>query len=190
MVPSITTILQQCTGEGATLLQPDAMLAVCSKIGETAWRDRVLTPVTTVPLLLLRMLHGHTACSHLPPLAGLQFSAAAYCQARARLPLHFFDLLLARFGSAIAPCLASEGRWPGHRTFLVDGAGCAMPRYPCLTGRLWPADGAATWVRLSRGATAGAIPRRHGTAPEAGGRTPLPPRSRSGASGPSDPTSR
>jgi hypothetical protein len=38
---------------GATLLQSDAIVAVCSEIRETTWRDHVLTPVTTVPLLLL-----------------------------------------------------------------------------------------------------------------------------------------
>jgi hypothetical protein len=35
----------------------------------------------------LQMLHGNTACSHLLHLSGLRFSAAVYCQARARLPL-------------------------------------------------------------------------------------------------------
>jgi hypothetical protein len=92
MVPSITTILQRFTGEWATLLQPDAILAVCSEIGYTAWRSRVLTPVTTIPLFLLQLLHGHTACSHLPHLSGLRCRAAADCQARARLPLRFFNL--------------------------------------------------------------------------------------------------
>src|ERR671919_680743 len=111
MVPSITTILQRFTGEWATLLQPDAILAVCREIGYTAWRDRVLTPVTTVQLFLLQILHGNTACSHLPHLSGLRFSAAAYCQARAKLPLHFFALLLERFGSVVQPCISSEGRW-------------------------------------------------------------------------------
>src|SRR6266850_1326518 len=101
MVPSITTILQRFTGEWATLLQPDAILAVCGEIGYTAWRDRVLTPVTTVQLFLLQILHGNTACSHLPHLSGLRFTAAAYCQARARLPLRFFDLLLERFGRTV-----------------------------------------------------------------------------------------
>src|SRR3989442_7263936 len=86
MVPSITTILQRLTGEWATLLQPDAILAVCSEIEYTAWRDRVLTPVTTIQLFLLQILHGNTACRHLPHLSGLRFSAAAYCQVRARLP--------------------------------------------------------------------------------------------------------
>ena len=52
MVPSITAILQRFTGEWATLLQPDAILAVCREIGYTAWRERRLTPVTTVPRFL------------------------------------------------------------------------------------------------------------------------------------------
>jgi Transposase DDE domain len=132
MVPSITTILQRFTGEWATLLQPDAILAVCSDIGYTAWRDRVLTPVTTIQLFLLQILHGNTACRHLPHLSGLRFSAAAYCQARARLPLHFFTLLLERFASAVQRSAVDEGRWHGHRTFLVDGSGCSMPDTPAL----------------------------------------------------------
>jgi hypothetical protein len=132
MVPSITTILQRLTGEWATLLQPDAILTVCREIGYTAWRDRVLTPVTTMQLFLLQILHGNTACRHLPHLSGIRFSAAAYCQARAKLPLRFFDLLLERFGSAVQRSALDDGRWHGHRTFLVDGSGCSMPDTPAL----------------------------------------------------------
>ena len=132
MVPNMTTILQRFTGEWAMLLQPEAILAVCREIGYTAWRDRVLTPVTTMHLFLLQILHGNTACSHLPHLSGLRFSAAAYCQARARLPLRFFALLLERFGSAVQRSALDEGRWHGHRTFFVDGSGCSMPDTPAL----------------------------------------------------------
>jgi hypothetical protein len=132
MVPHITTILQRFTGEWAMLLQPEAILTVCREIGYTAWRDRVLTPVTTMQLFLLQILHGNTACSHLPHLSGLRFTAAAYCQARARLPLRFFDLLLERFGSAVQRAAVDDGRWHGHRTFLVDGSGCSMPDTPAL----------------------------------------------------------
>jgi hypothetical protein len=132
MVSSITTILQQFTGEWAMLLQPDAILTVCREIGYTAWRDRLLTPVTTMQLFLLQILHGHTACSHLPHLSGVQFTATAYCQARARLPIRFFDLLLERFSRAVQPCLSSESRWHGHRLFLVDGSGGSMPDTPAL----------------------------------------------------------
>ena len=132
MVPNITAILQRLTGEWAALLQPDAILAVCGEVGYTGWRDRVLTPVTTMQLFLLQILHGNTACSHLPHLSGLRFSAAAYCQARARLPLRFFALLLERFSSAVQRSALDDGRWHGHRTFLVDGSGCSMPDTPAL----------------------------------------------------------
>ena len=40
-------------------------------MGYTGWRNRVRTPVTTVQLFLLQILHGNTACSHLPHLSGL-----------------------------------------------------------------------------------------------------------------------
>ncbi len=132
MIPSITTILQRFSGEWAALLQSEAILTVCREIGYTAWRDRVLTPVTTVQLFLLQILHGNTACSHLPPLSSLRFSAAAYCQARARLPLRFFDLLLERFGRAVQRSALDEGRWYGHRTFVVDGSRCSRPDTPAL----------------------------------------------------------
>jgi hypothetical protein len=134
MVPSITTILQRFTTEWATLLQPEAILTVCSEMGYTGWRNRVLTPVTTVQLFLLQILHGNTACSHLPHLSGLRFSAAAYCQARARLPIRLFALLLERFNRAVQRSAVDDGRWHGHRTFLVDGSSCSMPDTPALQG--------------------------------------------------------
>jgi hypothetical protein len=132
MIPNMTTILQRLTGEWATLLPPEAILAVCREIGYTAWRDRRLTPVTTIHLCLLQMLHGNTACRHLPHLSGLWFTAAAYCQARARLPWRFFALLLERFSSAVQQSAVDEGRWHGPRTFLVAGSGCSMPDPPAL----------------------------------------------------------
>jgi hypothetical protein len=132
MIPSLTTILQRFTAEWAALLQPEAILTVCHEIGYTAWRARVLTPVTTMQLFLLQILHGNTACSHLPHLSGLRFTAAAYCQARSKLPLHFFALLLERFGTAVQSSALDEGRWQGHRTLFVDGSGGSMPDTPAL----------------------------------------------------------
>ena len=52
MVPSITATLPRLTDEWALLLQPDAILTVCREIGYTTWRNRMLTPVTTVQLFL------------------------------------------------------------------------------------------------------------------------------------------
>jgi hypothetical protein len=86
---------------------------VCRELGYTAWRDRRLTPVTTMQLFLWQMLHGNTACRHLPHLSGLRFTAAAYCQARARLPWRVFDLLLERFSRAMPRSALDDGRWRG-----------------------------------------------------------------------------
>jgi hypothetical protein len=184
MVPSISTILRRFTGEWTLLLPPEAMLTVCREIGYTTWRDRLLTPVTTTQLFLRPILHGHTACRHLPHLSGLRFSAAAYCHARAKLPLRVFDLLLERFASAVQSCVSGDGRWHGHRPCFVDGSGGSMPESPGPPGRVRPIDGAAAGVRLPHGPPPRAVPCGHRHAPEARGRAPPAPRSRPGAAGP------
>jgi hypothetical protein len=132
MVPRITAVLTRLKTDWATQLQPDAIIAACQEAGYNSWRDRVLTPVTTMQLFLLQILHGNTACSHLPHLSGLRFSASAYCQARSRLPLRFFDRLLEGFNRAVQRSAVDDGRWHGHRTFLVDGSACSMPDMPAL----------------------------------------------------------
>jgi Transposase DDE domain len=132
MVASVTAVLSRFKTAWATQWQPEAILGACEEAGYTAWRDRVLTPVTTIQLFLLQILHGNTACSHLPPLSGLRFSASAYCQARSKLPLALFGLLLTRLCTSAQSRISDEGRWHGHRTFLVDGSGCSMPDTPAL----------------------------------------------------------
>jgi hypothetical protein len=132
MIPRITAVLTRLNTDWATQLQPDAIMAACQEAGYTSWRDRVLTPVTTIQLFLLQMRHGHTACSHVPHLSGLRFSASASCQARARLPLRCFDRLLERFNRAVPRSAVDDGRWQGHRTFLADGAACSRPETPAL----------------------------------------------------------
>jgi Transposase DDE domain len=127
MVANITAVLRRFNTEWATQMQPEALIGACEEAGSTSWRHRVLTPVTTIQLFLLQILHGNTACSHLPHLSGIRVTAAASCQARARLPLRCFDLLLERFGSAVQRSAVDDGQWHGHRTFLVDGSGCSMP---------------------------------------------------------------
>ena len=92
MVPSVTTVLQRFKTDWAAQLQPEAISAACEAVGYTAWRDRLLNPVSTVQLFLLQILHGNTACRHLPHLAGFYCSASAYCQARAKLPIRVLEL--------------------------------------------------------------------------------------------------
>src|SRR5918999_1491955 len=132
MVARVPAVLSRFKTEWATQLQPEAIIGACEEAGYTSWRDRVLTPVTTIQLFLLQILHGNTACTYLPHLSGIRFSASAYCQARTKLPLALFGLLLTRVCASVQPHVSDEGRWHGHRIFLVDGSGCSMPDTPAL----------------------------------------------------------
>jgi hypothetical protein len=109
MVASVTAVLKRVKMDWATQLQPEAIIAACEEAGYTSWRERVLTPVTTIQLFLLQILHGNTACNHLPHLSGLQFSASAYCQARTQLPLDLLALLVTRLWASVQPHIAAEG---------------------------------------------------------------------------------
>jgi hypothetical protein len=53
MVASVTAVLSRFKTEWATQLQPEAIIGACEEAGYTSWRDRVLTPVTTIQLFLL-----------------------------------------------------------------------------------------------------------------------------------------
>jgi hypothetical protein len=130
VVPRSPAVLTRLKTDGAAQLPPDAIMAVCQEAGYTAGRDRVLTPGTTLQLCLWQMLHGHTACSHLAPLSGLRFSAAASCQARAKRPLDLVRRLWTRLCTSAPLRLSDEGQWHGHRPVLVAGAGGSMPDVP------------------------------------------------------------
>ena len=52
MVASVTAVLQRVNMDGVTQLPPEAIIAACEEAGYTTWRDRVLTPVTTIQLFL------------------------------------------------------------------------------------------------------------------------------------------
>lgn len=93
---------------------------------------RLLDPVTTVHLFILQILHSNTACSHLPRLEGQHFTASAFCQARTRLPLGIWQQLRRRTAAVCEQTTHDEGRWRGHRTFLVDGSSFSMPDTPEL----------------------------------------------------------
>jgi Transposase DDE domain len=132
MVPRMTQTLQRLKTAWAAQLQPAAIQAACDAGGYTSWRDRLLNPIVTVQVFLLQILHGNTACRHLPHLSGIRFSASAYCQARSKLPLGVLQHLLEHLGQSAQPAVSAEGRWHGHRTFLLDGSGCSMPDTPVL----------------------------------------------------------
>ena len=51
-VARVTAVLSRCNTEWATPWPPEAILGACEEAGSTFWRDRVLTPVPPLQLLL------------------------------------------------------------------------------------------------------------------------------------------
>lgn len=127
----IDTTLRHLRQDLTRHLDEDAVHRACHDLGHV-WRACILTPFAIVHWFLLQVLHGNTALNHITLLARRQFTDAAYCLARARLPLAVFQALLRHVVGALLPRTEAEGRWHGHRTFLIDGSTFSMPDTPEL----------------------------------------------------------
>jgi Transposase DDE domain len=125
MALTIPQILRQFKTDVAEAIAAETIVTICGYLRYVC-RDRVLGPVTTVHVFLLQILHGNTACTALSRLAGVPFTAAAYCVARKRLPLALFKELLQHVCDALFPEVHTTGRWRGHRTWTLDGSSFSM----------------------------------------------------------------
>jgi hypothetical protein len=128
---SIRRVLAQIKDDWTRYLSEEHLTRVCRDAGAHG-RDRTLTPVVTIYVFFLQVLHGNTAMTNLPRLSGKRFTPAAYCQARKRLPLAALRRLLQETGVPLQTRADSAARWRGHRTWLVDGSSCSMPDTPAL----------------------------------------------------------
>src|SRR5438132_9133390 len=129
MVGMVPEALRHSTAEVAALLEAPTMLALGHEVGDL-WRARLRDPVTTVPLFLLHLPPGNTACRHVPRLGAQRLTASALWHARTRLPLVVWQQWRCRTAAVCEQTTHDEGRWRGHRTFLGDGASFAMPDTP------------------------------------------------------------
>ena len=92
---SVTQIVKQFKQNWIKELDDDSIAQACRDAGMT-WLDSMLNPVVTVQIFLIQILHGNTACQHMPRLCEMAFTAAGYCKARMRVKLEVFELLLSR----------------------------------------------------------------------------------------------
>jgi hypothetical protein len=127
----IDTALRHLRQDLTRHLDQAAIDEVCHQVGHF-WRDCVLTPFAIVHWFLVQVLHGNTALSHISLQARRTFTHAAYCLARARLPLAVFQGVLRNVIKSLVPLSETEGRWRGHRTWLLDGSSFSMPDTPEL----------------------------------------------------------
>ena len=142
MALTIPQIVRQFKANVAKALSAETIEKICGYLGYV-WRDRILDPVTTVHVFLLQILHGNTACSALARLAGLSFTAGAYCGARQRLPLSLFEDLLERVCDALFPEIQEASLWHGHRTWTLDGSSFSMADTPELQAHFGQPDAQA-----------------------------------------------
>src|SRR6516225_4288825 len=82
---SITQAVERLKGRVADALPETLIRDLCRAVGHR-WRDRDLGPVVTTRLFVQQILHGNCPVGELRRHTKLSFTAAAYCQARARLP--------------------------------------------------------------------------------------------------------
>ena len=122
---TILPALRQVREDLAEHLDRTTVEQVCREL-DHEWRDGPLNPFTTLHLFILQVLHHNTAMTHLPHLAGEPFTASAYCQARQRLPVEFFERMVNAFSRDL-DAADEDGRWHGHQVMLVDGSSFSMP---------------------------------------------------------------
>ncbi len=122
----IVTILGRLKQDLADGLSREAIEQAC-KQEKYSWRQRMLDPVTTVYLFILQILHGNTACSHVVHFGRWNFTDAAYCAARKRLPLAVLRRLAARIAASVRTATTAQSTWHGHRVWLLDGSSFSMP---------------------------------------------------------------
>jgi len=131
MFQHVHAALRRIQRDVAHVLDARQIAAICREAGYH-FRRRVLDPVTTIHLFIIQILNGNFAIARLRDFSDRLFSEAAYCRARARLPLTVLQTLLQRVAAAFRPTMHDYGRWHGHRTFHVDGSSFSMPDTPEL----------------------------------------------------------
>jgi len=128
MAASIAGALSRIKQDPLGIVGRGVVERLCKEYGYQ-WRDRELDPATTVALFVQQVVHGNCPCREVRHLGGCRFSASAYCQARARLPLRVCQALLTEvLGAALPATREWEHLWLGrHRVFHVDGSTFSMP---------------------------------------------------------------
>ena len=130
---SIARALARIKEDVRSFVPDESVRRACRAAGHR-WRERRLGPVETVHLFVLQVVHFNTAIRHLRHLAGRAVNAAAYCEARKRLPLAVLRTLLRQSAAAASSPSSSSppppGRWCGLRVLLVDGSSTIAPDTP------------------------------------------------------------
>src|SRR5271157_2830888 len=128
----ISTTLNTLRQDLTAKLGCDFIHHACRQAGHSWCDSCLLTPAAIIHWFLIQVLHGNTALTHVSLLAGRAFTASAFCQARARLPLAVFQTVLRAVVKILVPATEVAGLWFGHRVLLIDGSSFSMPDVAAL----------------------------------------------------------
>jgi len=128
----ICTTLKALRQDLAAKLGGDLIRNACLRAGHTWCDNCLLTPVAIIHWLLIQVMNGNTALNHVSLMAGRAFTDSALCQARARLPLAVFQIVLRDLVKVLVPVTEAVGLWRGHPALLLDGSSVSMPDAPEL----------------------------------------------------------
>jgi hypothetical protein len=142
---SIPQALARIKANTPRFLDSRLVSSLCDDL-HLSFRDRLLTPLVTTQLFLRQVLEGNTAVADLRRVTKLDFSESAYCDARQRLPLAFFQRL---HSAVLGRCRRDAdddpaALWRGHRVFFLDGSSFSMPDTPELRDEFGCPGGQAT----------------------------------------------
>ena len=125
MIHNLSEVVRQFKQDWTSELDDEAITEVCREEG-MRWRQTILTPIVTIKVFCLQILHGNTACEALRHLARMAFTGAAYCEARMRIPLSVFQRLLERTAARMQDAISDRGAGGGTvcSTWTVQVSPC------------------------------------------------------------------
>jgi Transposase DDE domain len=137
---SIPQVLDRFKRDPLGVVDAARVEEICRAHGH-AWRRRELDPATTVALFVQQVLAGNCPCAEVPHVGGRHFTASAYCQARARLPLAVYEELERWAVGRLLPRTRLRPWLGRHRTLLIDGTTAGMPDADGLNAHYGTASG-------------------------------------------------
>ena len=129
MIQRVRAALRRIQEELAQVLDAGQITAICRDVGYQ-FRQRLLDPVATIHLFVIQIFNGNFAVARLKDFTDAEFSEAAYCKARGRLPLQVLQTLLQRVGAALRSTQDAAEHGGGTAPFMWT-----VPLSACRTRR-------------------------------------------------------
>ena len=128
---NLSDVVRQFKQEWTSQLDDQTIAEVCREEG-MIWRQTVLTPIVTIKVFFLQILHGNTACEGLAIWREWLLRARPTAKPGCGFRCRYFKGCWKGRRLRMQDAISDRGRWLGHRLFYVDGSSFSMPDKPGL----------------------------------------------------------